>query len=143
MPQSSAETTVGSRYGFSTKTELAGKSAAGKERSGCASMPLAAGPAISAKPQVEKTMPMARGMCSGAQTSGIITLDTMKVQFDRPCRNRSATDSQKFCDRPKSSEASATATIEIRSGSFRPYLSANQPQGMPLSVLPKMDAELR
>ena len=48
----------------------------------------------------------ARGTCSAVQMSGIMTFVTMKVQLQSPCRNLSATESQKFCDTPKSSEAS-------------------------------------
>ena len=46
------------------------------------------------------------------------TLETMNVQLHSPCRNRRNTDSQKFWEIPKRSDAMATITIEIRSGSF-------------------------
>ena len=98
---------------------------------------------MSAPPHIEKTMPIARAVWSGWQTSLIATFETMKVLFMRPWHSRSVTLHQKSSDAPKATEITATDSIEIRSGSWRPNLSEKSPQGMPLRVEPRIAALLR
>ena len=46
-------------------------------------------------------------------------------------------------EKPKRTLLIATAIIPMRSGSVRPYLSANRPHGIPDSIEPNMDADER